>query len=144
MCDFVVPAAPGVYGASGYAIVAWKVWMDRDEASPVYAPDVPTKARTAEPDYAGLEVLRTDRCYKKQSFWRFKNAEHDFLFTLPPDTEIPNDERVSRVPGNVYEKMKKELPVVAVERLFDGSSSEPEPEPEPEPYDDDDDGMDMI
>jgi hypothetical protein len=138
-----VPAAHGHRAPDGRTIVAWRIFDNSDTAEPVYAPAMLKRPGGAEKDYSGLEILRTDRGFKKQSFWRFKDSLHDFLFTLPPDTDVPNDERVSRVPRSVYEKLKKEIPVVPADRLFDKSTSSGTPVL-PSGDDDEDDGAEMI
>lgn len=134
-----VPAAAGHRAPDGRVIVAWRISAGHSTAEPVYAPDMLRQPRSAEKDYSGLDILRTDRGFKKQSFWRFKDALNDFLFTLPPEADVPNDERVNRVPRSVYEKLKKELPAVPADRLFDKSTSAAAND-----GDDYDDGEDMI
>jgi hypothetical protein len=138
-----IPAAPGLRAPDGRTIVAWRVFDDSDTAEAVCAPEGPKRPGVVGTDYSGLEILRTDRGFKKPSFWRFRDGPHDFLFSLPPDTDVPNDERVRRIPRVVFDRLRKELPVVPTERLFDDSTSSGVAVL-PEAAGDDDDGEDMI
>jgi hypothetical protein len=138
-----IPAAPGLRAPDGRIIVAWRIFDNGDTAEAVFAPEMPKRPGVIGADYSELEILRTDRAFKKPSFWRFKDGSHDFLFSLPPDTDVPNDERVRRIPRVVFERLRKELPVVPTERLFDDSTSSGAAV-SPEAAGDDDDGEDMI
>lgn len=126
-----VSAAPGAVDAEGRLIVAWGIDSE-GRAIPVYAPK---SLQQAEPNYLALEIMRTDKGFKKNSYWRFKSGNFDFLFEVSAGDAVPNDERVDRVQAATFKALSKQLPVVPVEKLFDSAFVVPGEEP---------DDMDMI
>lgn len=158
----IIPAAPGTYGPGGL-VIAYEIEEGRYAGAsgvfPVYAPEgvqidavAAFKAdKPADTDYPSLDILRTDKAFKKLSYWRFSDFPHDFIFQIEPGEPVPNDNRVQRVTRDQFALLKKEMTVVELAALWpDEETPEPRPAPTtvrvkptapPAPVEDDDDDL---
>lgn len=122
-----VPAAPGTKGPDGRIVVAWVI-DNTDTAVAVYSPFTSAKAPAPVPAAASapgdLHIERTDKQYAKQSFWRFRDGDTDFIFIAEPGTDTPNDERVQKITRDAFHELKRTMLVRTYADIFDPETSD--------------------
>jgi len=94
---------------------------------------------------AALDILFTDRGFKKQSFWRFNGPGHaPFMFVVDAGDYIPEDPRVDKITRADFQKNRPSLAEVPYAALFGAPQPRSAPEAPPEPEADDYDETDLI
>lgn len=128
--------------STGRVYVSVDEWdeTERDVEDDVFA-DAPGGTVVRPED---LDVLRTDKGFKKQSFWRFDGPETEpFMFIVDAGDYIPEDARVKKITRTVFEANRASEAVVPYDQLF-GPAPGKTASAEPAPSEDDDAGEDLI
>lgn len=64
-----------------------------------------------------LDILFTDRGFKKQSFWRF-NGDTEFMFVVDAGDYIPDDPRVDKITRADFQRNRTTVPIQPYAALF--------------------------
>lgn len=128
---------------TGYDYKSRQEWLDAEGPDMIAAGDEP--APTGDDALAALDILFTDRGFKKQSFWRFNGPGHaPFMFVVDAGDYIPEDPRVDKITRADFQKNRPSLAEVPYAALFGAPQPRSAPEPEPEPDAGDYDETDLI
>lgn len=67
----------------------------------------------------GLNVVfDAEKSYSKTSWWHFRDGPNEFIFTLPKDSQVPDDPRIQKTNREAFALLKKTVNVVPVADLY--------------------------
>ncbi len=119
-----------------------EAWLDSNPGSSRKS-QAPAKTKTPTPaqepdDGSAYEIEWTTSTFKNNSFWHYDDGEHEFVFQIDGENELPKaTKKVVKIKRDEFMAMKKNIDALTVEEIM---AAEPLDVEEP----DDDDGMDML